>query len=186
MRTALWVSVLLGALQASPAAAQASPETFNAKATVKTAGGASATAPVVITIKRWTTDAERGTVSAALKSGGSAALAKALGALPEAGTIQVGDQKAPLRFARARETSGGRLVTIIASEPLWHIGAGIPDAKPKAGYDLAFATFEVDAMGKGNAGDLALAAKLKTGTDDAIVVDDYGSEAVQLSGIEKK
>jgi len=186
MRNALWVSLLLGLLQVSPAAAQAGPETFNAMATVKTAAGASATAPVVISIMRWTTDAEREKATAALKSRGSSALKTALDAMPQAGTIQVGDQKAPLRFARTRETSGGRLVTVIASEPLWHLGAGIPDAKPKTGYDLAFATFEVDAAGKGTSGDLALAAKLKTGTDDAIVVDDYGSEAVRLSGIGKK
>ena len=170
----------------SPAAAQSAPETFAATATLKTAAGASATAPVVITITRWTTDAERGTAIAALKSGESAAIKKALDAMPESGTLQVGDHKAPLRFARAVDTAGGRLVTVVASQPILHIGAGVPDAKPKAGYDLAFATFEVDASGKGNAGDLAPAAKLKVGANDAIVVDDYGTEAVRLSGIAKK
>jgi hypothetical protein len=186
MRTAAWFVLALGLLVVSPAAAQSAPETFTATATLKTAAGASATAPVVITITRWTTDAERGTAIAGLKSGGSAALKKALAAMPESGTIQVGDQKTGLRFARAIDTAGGRLVTVVASQPILHIGAGVPDAKPKAEYDLAFATFEVDSSGKGTAGDLAPAAKLKVGTNDAIVVDDYGTEAVRLSGIAKK
>jgi hypothetical protein len=186
MRNAVWFTLALGLLPVVPVAAQSAPETFTATATLKTAAGASATAPVLITITRWTTDAERDTANAALKSGGSAALRKALAAMPEAGTIQIGDQKAPLRFAGVRTTGGGRLVTVVAAEPILHIGAGVPDAKPKTGYDLAFATFEVDAAGKGNAGDLAPAATLKVGTGDAIVVDDYGTEAVRLSGIAKK
>ena len=185
MRTVCF-ALALGLLVVSPAAAQSAPETFAATATLKTAAGASATAPVVITISRWTTDAERSTAITALKSGESAAIKKALDAMPESGTLQVGDHKAPLRFARAVDTAGGRLVTVVASQPILHIGAGVPDAKPKAGYDLAFATFEVDASGKGNAGDLAPAAKLKVGANDAIVVDDYGTEAVRLSGIAKK
>ena len=183
MRMSVWFALALGLLVASPAAAQSAPETFTATATLKTAAGASATAPVVITITRWTTDAERGTAIAGLKSGGSK---KALGAMPESGTIQVGDQKAGLRFARAIDTAGGRLVTVVASQPLLHIGAGAPDAKPKAGYDLAFATFEVDSSGKGTGGDLAPAAKLKVGTNAAIVVDDYATVAVRVSAIAKK
>jgi len=186
MRNAVCFALALGLLPAVPAAAQSAPETFTATAAVKSAAGASATAPVVIAITRWTTDAERDTAMAALKSGGSTALRKALSAMPEAGTIEVGGQKAPLRFARPLTTGGGRLITVVASEPILHLGAGVPDAKPKAGYDLAFATFEVDTSGKGNTGDLAPAAKLKIGTGDAIVVDDYGTEAVRLSGIAKK
>ena len=76
MRTVCF-ALSLGLLVVSPAAAQSAPETFAATATLKTAAGASATAPVVITITRWTTDAERGTAIAALKSGESAAIKKA-------------------------------------------------------------------------------------------------------------
>jgi hypothetical protein len=144
------------------------------------------TAPVMVSIARWTTDAARATVVGALKSGGGAALKKALDGMPETGVLQVGDQKTPLRFARSLGTGGGRLVTLVASQPVLHLGAGVPEAKPKAGYDLAFVTFEVDAGGKGTAGDLAPAAKLKLGANDALVVEDYGAEAVRLSAIAKK
>jgi len=159
--------------------------TYTATANVKSAAGASASAPVAITVTRWTTDAERTKVMDALKAGGSA-LKSTLDAMPAAGTIEVGGRKTSLRFARTLSTGGGKLVTVVASEPILHLGAGAPEAKPKAGYDFALATFEVDAAGKGTAGDLAPAAKLKAGQNDAVVVDDYGVEAVRLTGISSK
>ena len=159
--------------------------TYTATANVKTAAGASVTAPVTVTVTRWTTDAERTKVLDALKAGGSA-LKTTLEAMPSAGTIEVGGRKTTLRFARILNTGGGKLVTLVASEPIFYLGAGAPEAKPKAGYDFAFATFEVDAAGKGTAGDLAPAAKLKVGQNDAVVVDDYGAEAVRLTGIATK
>jgi hypothetical protein len=159
--------------------------TYTATANVKTAAGASASAPVTITVTRWATDAERAKVMDALKAGGGA-LKTTLDAMPAAGTIEVGGRKTTLRFARTLSTAGGKLVTIVAAEPILYLGAGAPEAKPKAGYDFAFATFEVDATGKGTAGDLAPAAKLKVGQNDAVVVDDYGAEAVRLTGISSK
>jgi hypothetical protein len=181
----LMLAIAVAAMPAASAQAQA-PETFTATASVKTAAGATVTAPVQISIVRWTSDADRTKAMSALKTGDGAAVKKALEALPEAGTIQVGERKTPLRFARALSTGSGRLVTVVASQPILFLGAGVPEAKPKAGYDLAFATFEVDASGKGAAGDLAPAAKLKLGANDAIVVDDYGAEAVRLTGIARK
>jgi hypothetical protein len=172
------------AATASNLSAQAAA-TYTATATVKTAAGASMTAPVTITVTRWTTDAERAKVMDALKAGGTT-LKTTLDAMPATGTIEVGGRKTTLRFARTLSTGGGKLVTIVASEPILHLGAGAPEAKPKAGYDFAFATFEVDAGGKGTAGDLAPAAKLKVGPSDAVVVDDYGAEAVRLTGISSK
>jgi hypothetical protein len=178
--------VLSATMSDSRVRAQSTAETFTATASVKTAGGASITAPVVISITRWTSDAERAQAKTALESGGSVALKKALDAMPEAGTIQVGERKTPLRYARALDTGAGRLVTVVTTQPILYLGAGAPESKPTAGYDLAFATFEVNAAGKGTAGDLAPAAKLKIGANDAIVVEDYGVEAVRLSGIAKK
>jgi hypothetical protein len=46
---------------------------------------------------------------------------------------------------------------------------GVPDAKPNAGFDVALATFEVDAAGTGTTGDLAPAATVKTDANNAIV-----------------
>jgi hypothetical protein len=161
-------------------------QTFVATASVKTAAGASITAPVTIVLSRWTSDAEREKAIAALKQG-EAALKTALEAMPEIGTIQLGGRTTPVRFARSLDTAGGgKLVTIVAAEPILHLGAGVPEAKPKAGHPFAFATFEVDATGKGTAGDLAPAATLKIAENGALVVDDYGTEAVRLTAIATK
>jgi hypothetical protein len=185
-RLVAMAGVLTAAMSVSRAQAQSTPETFTAKATVKTAAGDSVTVPVVISITRWTTDAERTTVGTALRSGGAAALKKALDAMPDAGTIQIVDRKTPLKFAYSRSSGAGRLVTVAAAQPIVHLGASAPVAKPKAGFDVALATFEVDAAGTGTTGDLAPAATVKLDANNAIVVKDYGAEAVRLTGITKK
>lgn len=174
------------ALAAAPAVAQDTAETYNATAKLKTAAGASLTAPVVITIDRWTSDAQREKVLAALKSGGTAGLQKEVAGLPSVGTLQVGDMKAPLHFARALPVGGGKVVTVVTSKPVFFVGAGQPGAKAKEGYDVAIVLFQVDAAGKGETGDFAPAAKVKVDDRGALVTEDYGAEAVRLEGITKK
>jgi hypothetical protein len=182
---AMALAVTAGATSGLAAARMWAPETYTATATLKTAGGATMTAQVTITISRWTSDAERTTAMAALKKS-EAALKSALAAMPATGTIQVGGRTTPLHFARTLDTGGGKLVTVVATQPIAFLGAGMPEQKPKAGYEFAFATFEVDAKGKGSAGDLAPAAKLKLGPGDAVVIDDYGLDAVRLTAISLK
>jgi hypothetical protein len=171
---------------AAVAPAQDKPETYNATATLKTAAGASMTAPVVITIDRWTTDAEREKVLAALKSGGTTALQKQVAGMPAVGTLQLGEMKAPLHFARALTVGGGKVVTVVAPQPVFYVGGGVPGAKAKAGYDVAVALFQVDAAGKGDTGDFAPAAKVKLDERGALVTEDYGAEAVRLTGVTRK
>ena len=180
------VAVLAVTAGATGVTAQtAAPKTYTATASVKSAGGAAVTAPVTITISRWTTDAERTAAQAALKKG-DPALKAALDAMKPTGSIQVGGRSTPLHYARTLSTGNGTLVTILATQPIAFLGAGLPEQKPKAGYQFAFATFEVDGAGKGTAGDLAPAAKLKLGPGDAVVVDDYGVDAVRLTAISSK
>jgi len=50
---------------------------------------------------------------------------------------------------------------------------------------VAVVIFQVDAEGKGEAGDLAPAAKVKLDDKSGFVVEDYGAEAVRLNGITK-
>jgi hypothetical protein len=171
---------------AAPAFAQDKPAAYKATASVKSAAGASMTVPVVVSINRWTADAEREKALAALRSGGSSAFQKLVAGMPEAGQIQVGQITAPLRYARMLPVAGGTLVTVVTAQPIYHLGAGAADAKPKAGYDVAVATFQVDAAGKGTFGDLAPAAKVKVDDKGAIVIEDYGAEVVTLKDISKK
>ena len=89
----------------------------------------------------------------------------------------------PTRLTLERTTDKGRLLTIVADQPILFLGAGVPGAKPKEGYDFAIIDIEVDAKG-GGAGTLAPAAKIAF-KQGAFVVEDYGAELVRLTGVKK-
>jgi hypothetical protein len=180
------LGVLALGVTAPVALAQGKPEVYNATATMKTAAGASVTAPVIITIDRWTTDGEREKVVSALKAGGTSGFQKQVASLPAAGVLQVGQLKAPIHFARTLPTGGGKVVTVATSQPVFFVGAGAPDAKAKAGYDVAVVILPVDGAGKGEAGDFAPAAKVKFDEKGGLTIEDYGAEAVRLLGISRK
>jgi hypothetical protein len=98
--------------------------------------------------------------------------------------VQLGAGAAtPTRLTLERATGKGRLLTIVTDKPILFLGAGLPDAKPREGYDFAVIDIEVDAKGAGS-GMLAPAAKV-TLNEGAFVVQDYGAEAVQLTGVRK-
>jgi hypothetical protein len=159
-----------------------SGETFSATATVKTAGGASVTAPVTVQIDRTTPQAEADALAAAFKSGGAAAVRKALKAAAATGSIRLGaGAPTPTRLTVVRPTDKGRLITMVADTPVLFLGAGVPTAKPKEGYDFAVLDLEVDAGGRGS-GTLAPAARI-TLKDGAFVVEDYGAELVRLTSV---
>ena len=92
-----------------PAWTGGTAEVFTATAAVKTAGGASASAPVTITIDRKMSQSEADTLAAAFKAGGAAALRKALVGVPPTGTVRIGAGTAtPTRFtSSARPATAG-------------------------------------------------------------------------------
>jgi len=71
----------------------------------------------------------------------------------------------------------------VTDTPILFLGAGVPGAKPKEGYDFAVIDFEVDAKGAGS-GTLSPAAKI-TLKQGVFVVDDYSGELVRLEGVTK-
>jgi hypothetical protein len=75
------------------------------------------------------------------------------------------------------------LVIIVTDTPLLFLGAGVPGAKRRDGYDVAVIDLEIDASGDGS-GTLAPAAKV-TVKGSAVVVEDYASELVRLAGVKK-
>ena len=172
-------------LAATASVASGQPgETFTATATVNTAGGASATAPVTITIDRAMPQAEADGLVAAFKSGGVSGLRKALKGVKPTGSVTLGSGKAtPTRLPIERTTDKGRLLTIVSDTPILFLGAGVPKAKSKAGYDFAVVDIEVDAKGSGS-GTLAPAAKIVL-KDGAFVVSDFASELVKLTAVSK-
>ena len=176
-------TVLSGAMLMTPAPLQAA-EVFSATATVKTADGKTASAPMTITIDRTLSKTEADTLIAAFKSGGAAALRKALVGVKPTGSVAIGAGKpTPARLAIERTTGSGKLLTIVTDRPLLFLGAAAPGAKPREGYDFAVVDIEVDASGNGS-GTVAPAAKIKL-NGDAFVVEDYASEVVRLSAVKK-
>ena len=178
--------VISGVVLMAPASlrGQGTAEVFTATAAVKTAAGASASAPVTISIARKMSQSEADGLVAAFKSGGPAALRKALVGVAPTGTVQIGTGKAtPTRLTLERAIGDGRLLTIITDQPLLFLGAGVPGAKPQAGYEFAVIDITVDAKGNGT-GTIAPAAKIKM-NQAAFVVEDYGAEVVQLKEVKK-
>jgi hypothetical protein len=168
----------------SAPSAQGAGEAFTATAAVKAASGATASAPVTITLDRAMPQTEADTLTAAFKTGGAAAFRKALSGVPPTGRVQIGSGPAtPTRLTIERATSDGRLLMIVTDRPLAFLGAGMPGAKAKEGYDFAVIEMVIDAKGTGT-GTIAPAAKLKM-NGGALVVEDYATEVVQLTAVKK-
>jgi hypothetical protein len=164
--------------------AQSGAETFTATATVKTAASAAASAPVTIVVNRKTTQGEADSLMKAFVSGGAAALRTALVGVAPTGSVQLG-ASAPIstRITVERATDRGRLLTIVADQPVLFLGGSLPAAAPREGYDFAIIDLEVDATGRGS-GTMAPAAKV-TAKQGAFVVEDYASELLVLTGVTK-
>jgi hypothetical protein len=177
MRTAA-VAVAVAALGGSISDA-AGPETFTAVASLKK-GAASATAPMSVTVTRYATESEIAAVRKAAEAGGPA-LRTALSALGDAGFIQLGEMRTPIKFAAERATGAGRIITVLTAEPMLFMGAGLPTAKPKDGFDVAVAMLDLDQTG--GKGELAPAAKVGIDKGGAFVIEDYGATVMWLSGL---
>lgn len=181
MRRAAAGVAFAAACWAVVASAQSGTETFRGTASVRK-GAASASAPVTVTVTRHATDAERAVVAKALRGGDAAAVRKALAGLPEAGFIQLGERRTPIRFAGERATASGRLITVVTAEPILFIGAGVPAAKPQTGFDVAVAMLDLGKDGSG-LGELAPAAKVGLDEGGALLIEDYGATVVWLKDL---
>jgi hypothetical protein len=178
------LSAMAWTVGSSGVVAQAGAETFSATATVKTAGAAVANAPVTIVVDRKMSQGETDTLISAFKSGGADGLRKALVGVAPTGSVRLGSgAPTPTRLTLERPTDKGRLLTIVTDRPLLFLGAGLPGAKPKEGYEFGIIDIEVDAKGSGS-GTISPAAKvaLKQGV---FVVDDYGAELIRLTSVSK-
>jgi hypothetical protein len=163
------------------AAQRDAPETFTATATTKTAGGATATAPVIITVERTMSRQEARRLVQAFRAGGAAGLRKALDGVAPTGVVRVAAHEVAARLTIERLTDKGRLLTIVTDQPLLFLGAGLPGAKPRDGFDFAVIDLEIDAHGAGT-GTLAAAARI-TARQDTFVVKDYADDIIRLTAV---
>ena len=175
----IWFLAVMGLL--GHTASSQTRETVVATATVKTAAGATASAPLTLSIDRKQTDAEAAKLADAFRKGGAAALRKALDGVPPTGTIKVGDgPSVPTRITIERTTDKGRLLTVVADKPVLFLGSGVPGAKAKEGYD--FAVLDLELQGAGGTGTFAPAARIAV-KQGAFIVEDYAVELIRLASV---
>lgn len=161
------------------------PETFRANAHVAGGTTGAAAATVVVRIERYTPEADRTAVETALKTGGYPAFVAALRKAPEVGYVEVGDRKWPIRWAREQPAGRGRTIVVVTAEPIFFIGGGRVDAKPREGYDVALIRLEVDNVGLGK-GSMAAAARVKPGGEAGVLVEDYAEKPIELVTVVRK
>ncbi len=182
----------LVALAMSPAAAQTptprnagAPESFTANAQVASGAGAIA-ATIQIDIQRYSPDFDRTSIEGALKGGGYAAFLTALRKAPEVGTVALGDQKFSIRYAREEKTAQGRTITLVTDKPMFFVGGGRTDAKPRAGFEVGALQMMVNDVGMGS-GTMAAAARIKPGPEGVgVQVDDYADAPIKLTTVSRR
>jgi len=136
-------------------------------------------------VQKYTPDKEREAVLKALQTGGEAAFVEAVRKAPVAGQIDIGKQTFTIRWAREVKDEKGRTITLVTERPVYFVGAGVPGAKARTGYDVAVVQLKMDSAGVGE-GVMAAAAKVKPGEPTGVQVDDYGSEPIKLLSVTRK
>jgi hypothetical protein len=72
----------------------------------------------------------------------------------------------------------------VTDSPLFFVGGGSVDAKPREGYELAVILLEVDAIRLGT-GVMSPAARVRPGEPTGVQIDDYGEKPVKLATVRK-
>jgi hypothetical protein len=176
----------LALLSVAASAAAQNKQTITAVAEVKSADGATASAPVTIVIDRFASDADRAALVKAVKSGGTESVRQVLAKRSDVGTLKLGSNTAAVKYAYVRELGDGQLITAITSEPLGFLGAGKPGAKPTKGFDLGLVLIELSGKGTGT-GELVPAGAVRIGDQDSIVTEAYNSaDTVRLTNVVRK
>jgi hypothetical protein len=180
-------ALLLFAALAAPAQAQrrGAPESFTANLQAAGATGGAGAATIQIDVQKYSADADRAAVESALKSGGYPAFLAALKKAPAVGTVVFGEQKWSIRWARELTTPKGRSIVVVTDQPVFFVGGGRVDAKPRAGYDVAVIQMTIDDVGLGN-GSMAAAANVKAGGESGVEINDYADKPIKLVSVVRK
>jgi hypothetical protein len=160
------------------------PETFRVTAQVKGEPGVAAAA-IQVVIQRYTPEAERTAIENALETGGYPAFLIALRNSPDVGYVEHGTSKFTIRYARESKTGTGRTIDVVTDRPIYFLGGGEPDAKPRAGFEVAVLRLEIDDIGFGS-GEMAAAARLKPAPGGGVQIDDYGDAPIKLVTVTRK
>ena len=158
-------------------------DVYKGTAKFKDATGQPATASVTISIDEPTPESERTALVAAAKADPKAAK-KMLAEHKPIGYIEARDVRVPIKYAYVYPAGDGELINVISDEPLGFIGGDKKSAKSKEGFDLTYASLQMNTAGRGR-GELAPACKVKWMPSGAPAVDDYGKQVVWLDDVTK-
>jgi hypothetical protein len=161
------------------------PEVFSATAHAKNATGAvSGTLDVRIT--RYTPDFDRKTVEEELRLGGYPRFLRALRSAPEVGQVVLGGgEPFAIRYARETLEAGGRTIVIVTDKPVFFVGSGRADAKPREGFEVAVLRLELDKAGAGK-GTMAAAARVRPDGSGGILLDQYAEQPLEITNVSRK
>jgi hypothetical protein len=161
------------------------PETFRAHANVTSKEGLAGAMFVDIHVDKYSRDADRDVMTNALKTGGYPALLTAVRNAPAVGTVTIGKDTYTIRWAREqRSGENKRTISIVTDKPMYFVGGGNVNAKPRAGYELAVVQFDIDDAGVGQ-GTMAAAARIKPGGPNGFIIDDYADQPIKLTSISR-
>lgn len=181
----LWVAATAAALVPSPAApADKALERFTAFA-VNMGRVRGATAGTVdIVIERWSTDAERTRLAAALREGGTDELLKQLRKIDDrTGYIRSGGSLGyPLRFAHQIPlASGGRRLLLGTDRPVSFLETR---SERRSQYPFLIIDIRLGADGRGE-GRLLPLARLQVDPDNVVEMENYDAQPVRLTSVRK-
>jgi hypothetical protein len=154
------------------------PEFFSLTAQATGAAGGIA-ASMKLRIDRFVADNDRETVTEALKTGGADAFLAALRKAPALGELTAGNRTIIVRWATQTPIKNGRTIVVVTDEPVYFVGGGELNAKPREGYNVGVLRFNFDDAGLGM-GTMAAAARVKPGGPTGVQVDDYGAEPTKI------
>jgi hypothetical protein len=171
-------------LTCAASSARAQGDTFTATAALKGSGGATASTPVTVSVRQYTSDGERNEILAALKKGMPEARAF-LAKREDLGSIQIGGRLTTIKYAYAHTTPAGRLIAVAAIEPIALPDTGTPNAQPRAGFDAGVIFLDLPASAPAS-GQLIPNASIRVDADGSIVAEDSSGDVVRLNDVAKK
>jgi hypothetical protein len=182
IRTSALVLVVAWASAAVVAAQRpkpySAPEAFTSDLQGKS-GNSAVVSKITVRIDKYTQEQDRKGITDALATGGYPKFLLALRAAPVVGSLEIEKQKFQVRYAREQATAKGRDITLVTESPVYFLGGGRADAKPRAGYEIAVVTLSVDDYGLGT-GRMAAAAKVRPDGNGGVILDDYAEEPIRL------
>lgn len=181
----LWaLSVQAQSSSSGPRAAKPSPVRFTAIAANLGASRGPMTQVLQITINRWSTDAERDQLVAALKAKGQQGLLNALQQLPAIGSIRTPNSVGyELRYARLDTLKDGGQRAFVLTDRYVSF-AEVTNQSRSLEYPFTMIEMRLKPNGEGD-GLMSVATRI-TQADNLLTVENYGMQPTQLTSVRRE